>query len=261
MKRTSVLLIAALAALGCDEGTTGRPVLLHTRLVTDLPADHTVTTSLGWTVTLKKATVATGPLYYFDGEPAFTRRTAGAKRFLAWLAPVGTAHAHPGHYAAGRATGQVLAPHSADLLAGPTTLPDGNGITGLYRSATFSFAAPGAGPAAAQLAGHVAVTEGVASKDGKTVYFVLTADLADVARTAKDGAVAGCGFQPFDVAADGTVTVTVRPRVWFNLVDFSLLAPGTPEAPTVAAPGSVPHIAFALGLAQLSAYQFAYTTP
>jgi hypothetical protein len=264
--RTSRQVVALAVALGIgacgSEGTTGKMVVLHTRVVTDLPADHTVTTSMGWVVTLTKAVLGTGAMYYYDGEPAFTQapRRSRLQRFAAALSPIGTAWAHPGHYIEGSPKGQMLEDFSVDLMAGPAALPDGAGISGLIRSATFSFAAHAAGPAVAALGGHVVTTWGSASKDGKTVNFILTADLADVSRTARDGKVTGCTFQEIAVDADGTVTITIRPRVWFSLVDFAEVAPGTPEAPTVIGTDTTAHIGFALGLGQLSAYQFEYTT-
>jgi hypothetical protein len=251
----------ALTLSACEgENTTGRRVDLQTRLVSDLDASHTVTTSMGWTVTLTRAQAATGAFHYYDGDPAFTKRErAGWARSLwAALSPIGTAHAHPGHYIAGNAKGEMLAPFSVDLLAGPTDLPAGDGITGDVRSATFSFAAPSAGPVVEALAGHVAVTEGTATKDAMTIHFALAADLADVERTAKDAEITGCTFDEAHIDAPGTVTVTVKPRVWFNLVDFSAIASGTADAPTVVDTGAIAHVAFALGLAQLSAYEFSY---
>src|SRR5262249_36862448 len=125
-------------------------------------------------------------------------------------------------------------------------------------SATFSFAAPSDGPEVGSLAGRVALTEGHATKDGKTVYFVLAAELTDVARTAKDGAVTGCTFDAANIESPGVVTVTGKPRVWFNFVDFGSIDPGTAEAPTVVPAGSVARVGFALGLGQLSAYEFSY---
>jgi hypothetical protein len=262
MKTKILVLLVLGCAAGCGgDSTTGHTVALKTVATSDLGPDRTFVTSSGWTVTLTKAALATGAFYYYDGEPAFVSAPSRRPSWWARLAPVGTAHAHPGHYVAGRAMGQMLLPFSADLLAGPTALPDGSGVTGLVRSASFSFAAPSAGPALAALGGHAAITEGVATKGDKVVHFALAADLADVAHTAKDGIVTGCAFAEHDVEASGTVTVTVKPRVWFNLVDFSELPPGTAEAPSVAAADSTAHIAFALGLAQLSAYAFTYSTP
>ncbi len=66
-------------------------------------------------------------------------------------------------------------------------------------------------------------------------------------------------FEEAAVQGDGTVTVRVEPSVWFDLVDFSELEPGTPEEPVEFAPGTQPRLAFADGLAQLSAYRFAYS--
>jgi hypothetical protein len=259
-KLSLALALFALAACGAGS-TSGHRVDLKARLVTDLDATRTVTTSMGWTVTLTKALVSTGELHYYDGEPAFTADAGARWRRALWaaLSPIGTAHAHPGHYVAGNAKGDLLLPFSADLLAGPVELPPGEGISGTVRSATFSFAAPTAGPVVEQLAGHVAVAEGAATKGDVTIHFSISADLADVSRTAKNAAVTGCVFDAADLEDAGTVAVTVKPRVWFNFVDFSALAPGTADAPTVVEPTSVAHIAFALGLAQLSAYQFSFT--
>jgi hypothetical protein len=257
MKSPALLFVLALAS--CGGGTSGHRVELKTRLRTDLDATNTVTTSMGWTVTLTRALVATGPLRYYDGEPAFTASASWPRRFWAALSPIGAAHAHPGHYVAGNDMGEELLPFSADLLAGPSDLPPGEGVSGVWRSATFSFATPSAGPVVDALAGHVAVAEGHATKGEATIYFSVSAALADVARTAKDGAVAGCPFDTADVQTSGTVTVTVKPRVWFNYVDFSALASGSADAPTVVEPTAVAHLAFAIGLAQLSAYQFSFT--
>jgi hypothetical protein len=55
------------------------------------------------------------------------------------------------------------------------------------------------------------------------------------------------------------VTVRVDPSVWFFLVDFSELDPGTEDEPSELEPDSQPRIAFAEGLAQLSAYEFSYS--
>ena len=68
----------------------------------------------------------------------------------------------------------------------------------------------------------------------------------------------GCQFVEANVEGDGTVTVVVSPRVWLDLVDFSQIEPGTAEEPTEFPKDSQPAIAFAQGLAQLSAYEFSY---
>ncbi len=261
------LAMAIAAAAGCgSDTTTGKQIVLHTRLAADPEIMGAFQTGTGWSITLDKAVLATGPLYYFDGEPAFVRRPGRSIfRRLASLFQEGVAHAegatraHPGHYIAGNAKGQMTMPYSADLLAGQVMLPDGNGITGLFRSARFSLSAPSAGPATGALGDKVAVTEGSATKDGKTVHFRLSATFADVSRSVKDGQVEGCEFKETQVDADGTVTVTIRPHKWFDLVDFGPVAPGTEAAPTEIAAGETAQLAFALGLVQLSAYYFEYT--
>lgn len=260
MNRTLAFALLALTACG---QTSGKRVRLETKLDTDLPGDRTVETSLGWTVTIDRALISTGALYYFDGEPAFTqaRPPSVVETIYAALSPIGTAYAHPGHYVSGTTQGQQLSPFTADLLAGEAALPAGEGISGLFRSGTFSFAAPTAGPVAAQLAGHVALVSGTATKEGKTVHFEAAADMADIERTAKGGEVSGCTFAEADVEGDGIVHVTVSPRVWFNLVDFSELAEGSAESPSIFAPDSTARIAFALGLTQLSAYEMAFSSP
>ena len=83
-------------------------------------------------------------------------------------------------------------------------------------------------------------------------------DLADLERTAAQGAISGCRFTPAEVSDDGTVTITVRPKIWFDLVDFAPLPEGSPEAPTPLPEDSTARIALALGLGQLSAYSMEY---
>lgn len=266
--RLLFLLLACGAAAGCGESTTGSRVVLRTAVVTDLPADRTFVTNLGWTVTLTRGAIATGAFYYFSGPPAvveMANRDSGSGRgwlrtALRSLSPIGTAHAHPGHYVPGRAMGQELEPFSLDLMvAEPTMLPDGEGITGTVRSGTFSFAAPPAGPLADMLGGAVVLLEGIAVKGAETINFRVAADLADVQANAKDAQIIGSTFQETEVAGDGLVTATIHPQAWFLLVNFAGLPPGSPEAPTTLEPGTTPRIAFALGLAQIAAYSFAFT--
>jgi hypothetical protein len=240
-------LLLAVLCLNCGaNSTTGKQVVLHTKLTSDLTSERSFVTDYGWNVTLTHASFSTGPLYYFDGEPAFTRR---APSIFEFLKPIQTAYAHPGHYVPGNAVGQMLQPQTFDLLeTGPFAMNDGTGITGPVRSATFSFSAPDDG--------HAVVVGGTAERDGGTVYFTVTAALSDIERTAKDAQITGCKFDENTIDGDETVLVTVKPRIWFNLVDFTKVDAGTPESPTLVDPASVPHIAFALGLGQLSAYEF-----
>ncbi len=267
----SVLLAAAplagaalTAAAGCGDeaadgaSTAGRRVTLGTRVEALSPGEP-FTTGLGWKVTLSKASIATGAFYYFDGAPPFSQNHAPRRQRWASLLGPSVAWAHPGHYVPGNARGQQLSPWSVDLFAGPADLPAGEGVTGIYRSGRFSFAAPTAGPAAASLGGSVAAAAGTAEKDGATIFFAIAADLAALESRAAEGNVDGCVLEEIDVEKDGTVTATVKPSVWFNLVDFSKIAPGSADAPTAITPADDAHLGFITGLAQLSAYRFRYT--
>ncbi len=244
--------------------TTGARVALHTVVAADPEINSAFTTSFGWNVTLTKAAVAIGALYYFDGPPAFVRFTppklTPLERFEKFLG-LGIAYAHPGHYQAGDAMGQMVTPSSFDLFsAQPGTLGDGEGVTGTFRSARFVFAKSPTGPATDALDGHIAIAEGSATKaDGSSpspIYFRVTADFADVAKSVSEGQVDGCEFKETAVQGNGTVHLAIRPSIWFSFVDFSTVAPGTASAPTTLAAGEKPQVGFALGLVQLTAYHF-----
>lgn len=263
--RTAAMLLAATASSGLlapllgacgsesSDSTSGKRVKLATRVEVD---STDFVTGLGWHVVLGEAALSVGALYYFDGEPAFVRNERSVFGIRA-------AYAHPGHYQSGDALGQMLTSSSVDLLALPAGLAVGEGISGTYRSARFDLGQSALGPAASQLGAHAAIAEGVATREGDggatQVHFRISADFGDVAKSAAAGAVNGCVFEETVVNDSGTITLTLHPAAWFNLVDFTGLPPGSADAPTEIAAGSVPHIAFALGIAQLGAYHFAFS--
>jgi hypothetical protein len=261
----ALALFGTLAGCSAKDATTGKRVTLKTRATVEADSRTEFSTSFGWSVKLDEAVVAVGALYYFDGEPPFVRRDTPRpgplERVAGWFGE-GVAHAHPGHYQAGDAVGQMLEPGSVDLFATPVALGAGEGVTGTYWSAEFRFASKAVGAAAGKLAGHVAVAKGTATRSGDggstTVHFRITADFADVAKNVTEGEVDGCAFKKSDVEDDGTVTLTFKPSVWFDLVDFANIAPGTAEAPTEIAAGDIAHTGFVLGLVQLTAYAFSY---
>jgi hypothetical protein len=253
----------ALSIEACGTGNTGGArIALDTRVGLAANA-QSFTTAMGWDVRLSRVLMSTGPFYYFDGAPPLVQRTREhAPRWSSTLEALGLsrAFAHPGHYNAGDALGQMLHSWSIDLLAGPADLPPGDGVTGIYRSASFSFTSPPEGPMASVMESHAVIVEGVAERGGsQPLPFVATAELADVERSAADGYIDGCEFAELDVGEAGRVTVLVNPKIWFDLVDFSELAPATDAAPVEFPAGSQPKIAFALGLAQLSAYEFSFS--
>lgn len=259
---------------GCSDGeevTGGKRVELLTEVTVD-KADRTFENAFGWSVRLDSAWIAGGEFYYFDSAPAVLANvappawwnrgwwnTSRNTNTAQWLFGVGEAFAHPGHYQVGEALGQMVEHWSADVLAGKQTLPGGEGVTGSYRSARFTFGKKPKGSGAKQLDGFAAVVSGVASRDGdEERHFIATASFADISENVTDAAVYGCQFAAVNVEDDGSVRLRIKPPVWFDLVDFGEVEPGSADAPSRFAADSQPHIAFAQGLADLSAYEFSY---
>lgn len=254
-------LLALLCLVGCSDeatqgsATTGKRVVLHGAIQADPEIAASFSNAGGWSITLTRAAVAIESLYFFDGAPAFVLAPRTPRERLAALFSAPVANAHPGHYVAGSALGQMLSPVTYDLFAGTRALPDGDGVTGTYRSARLTF---GSGGATAEPGSHAAVAEGSASKAGKTVFFRLTADRSQLEKSVASGQIDGCVFDEAAVDDTGTVTLVVKPSIWFNLVDFADVAPGSPSSPTEIAEGDTAQIGFALGLVQLTAYHFRY---
>jgi hypothetical protein len=241
---------------GGGDSTGGKRVVLATRLTMAAEAASAFTNTEGWSISLTKAAVAAGPFYYFDGAPPLVRNEQNHTwEYAARALGLGVARAHPGHYQAGNALGQMLESSSVDLLGGPAKLPDGDGITGIYRSGRFTLAAPN-GPARSLLDGHTVLAEGTAEKDGKSRHFRAQVDLEVIAKHASQGKVEGCELEEVDVEGDGTITVTVLPQVWFDLVDFTDLAEGAADAPADFPEDSMAQLGFVIGVTQLSAYKF-----
>jgi hypothetical protein len=256
----------ALGIEACSTGeTSGDRVVLDTR-VELAPNAQSFTTAMGWDVTLSRILISTGPFYYFDGPPPVVQVVPKLRR-TPWPSPLevlgpSEAFAHPGHYKAGDALGQMLDSWSIDLLAGGADLPAGAGVTGIYRSASFSFTAPPEGPMADAMESQAAIAEGVAARPGMApLRFVASAQLADIERSAADGYIDGCQFEEVDIEQGGRVVVRVNPKVWFDLVDFAELGPAANDTPVPFPQDSQPKLAFALGLAQLSAYEFSFSAP
>jgi len=257
LRNALLMLSLALSGFGCgDNTTTGRTVTLSTALVTDAELDGDFTSDSGWTIRLSSAAVSGAALYYFEGEPAFVLREKNLLEHFAGLFAPSVAHAHPGHYVAGSATGQMTTPFSALLSTKEQSLAKGEGVTGLYRSASFALGAAKAGKGLDK--DDVAMAKGVATRGAETVYFEVHASFDDVSRSVSDGQVNGCVFDEVEVTDSGTVTVSIKPSVWFSLMDFSGVEPGTEDAPTQIDSGEVAQLAFALGVVQLSAYHFSF---
>jgi hypothetical protein len=257
-------------------GTTGRAIVLETKFGMKSTPTQPMVNAHGWSVTLSKAYLSVGALYYYSGDPVISRGPSPRrtdKTLFAWMDElfVKTAHAHPGHYVAGTAMGQMLEPTTVDLLSGSIELADGNGVSGLTRSATFTWQSPPRGPVAAKLDDQVILTQGLATKDDVTVEFVAKATDTEIANGDEQAEVAGCAFGDtpgevgVDMDGDGTVTLTLVPRVWFDQVDFAYVIPGTEGAPLPNAngiidiAGTLAWQGFIRGVKKGTAYQFSYS--
>jgi len=253
---------AGLGACSGEDVTSGKRVVLQTKVALGSGAEAPFINADGWSITLKKAAVSIGPLYYFDGAPIFTASAepwpSRARDAFTGLLGIGIAHAHPGHYQAGSAKGEMLEPSSVDLFAGVADLPVGEGVSGVFRSARFTFNAPPVGAVVDALAGHVIVVEGEAIKDAQTRIFRATADLADVLDSYDEPKVEGCAFEEVDVQADGAVTVEVLPTVWLDQVEFGGVAESSDGNPVTLAAGTVEWKEFIRGVKKGSAYVFRY---
>ncbi|WP_394823811.1 hypothetical protein [Pendulispora albinea] len=260
-----------LACSDSDSGTTGKRIVLHTRLTAGAEATAPFTNAQGWNVQLSKLVISTGALRYYEGSPIFSYAPPPVRRSpfepIRSLFGIREAFAHPGHYAEGTARGEMLTSASSDLRAGVVTLPDGAGVTGLVRSGTFSFNAPPVGAMAQELGGHVAVVEGTASKAGATRIFraeIDAKDFLDSEHPTPD--LKGCPFTETEMGADGTVTVSIQVPMWFSEVDFESLPASTDGKPVrMPSEGSVvelrPRNALVRGMQVGKAYVFSYSAP
>lgn len=258
---------ALLGACGGEEATTAsKRVVLKTRITADAEVTKPFVNAYGWSIQLTRAAVSVGSLYYFDGAPIFSAGlhapAPGSRQALARLLGVATAHAHPGHYQAGNAMGQVLDASSADLMKGVVDLPAGDGVAGIYRSARFNFGDNPTGSAAAELGTSVVVIEGEATKEMMTRHFHAALGRADVLDSYGEPTLEGCAFdaEP-DVEADGTMTVHIKPSIWLDQAEFDDVPEGTAEAPSELTPDEEAYKAFARGIKKGSAVVFSYASP
>jgi len=194
------------------------------------------TTSTGWTVTLREARVAMGPLYLNTLAP-LACDTCEARTLIDRLsdALVPRAWAHgEGHLGAGVIAAQVTEQVEVDALS-PTPVPMGRGGDGVdlpVRSAeVWLYNRDGA------LRGAAIRVAGVAERtaDGQTTRVpfrgALVADASittpqtplDVARRVRGIPV------DFTLAEGATLTARVDPRRWFTGADFAELLEGAAE--------------------------------
>jgi hypothetical protein len=252
MQSVWLSIMATLVACSASETTTGKRVAL--RVVAE-SSPSTFTTVEGWTVTLSSAQVSVGPQYYYDGATIFSSRAPSFPSRL-YDALIPSAYAHPGHYVAGNARGEMLVPTSLDLVTGGGLLGIGSGTTGIVRSGTFSFQSPAQGPLASALAANVLSVAGTAVKGSDTRKFFATLTASDVSDAGGKPEIEGCAFADTEVTESGTVTIRVAVAKWFDLVEFQLLPAGA-DGVAVALAG-VARNEFVRGVRAGDRYTFAF---
>jgi hypothetical protein len=271
---TGMFILVSLMALGCSSsegtsGTTGRTITLRTRVDIKDDLRKPVPNALGWKVTIDEAYLSVGEFYYYSGDPVislkrYPKEPNQSRSALAWLSDwfIAPAYAHPGHYIEGAAMGQMLEPLTLDLLQGSIELADGNGVTGATNSARITWQSPPKGKLANRLDGRVVLTRGTATKENTVIHFIAQATANDVLNGDGKAEVAGCTFgaEPGDVGVsmdgDGTVTLTLVPRVWFDQVDFGYVTEGED---VVDIAGTLAWEGFLRGFKKGTAYEFSYT--
>ncbi|CAN5786077.1 hypothetical protein BH09MYX1_BH09MYX1_45640 [soil metagenome] len=242
---------AALEACSSDS-TTGKRVTL-TLSAAAPEATAGFTNALGWKVSLDTAAIAVGPTYFFDGPSLFSEAEPTWNPFA-----LKTAYAHPGHYLEGSAMGQVLVAGGLDLKA-PDLALAGDGVSGNYRSARFTFQKGAGGAAAGTLGTNVVVLAGTATKAADTQSFRFELDETDVGNEVGKPIVEGCAFtpEPTDVESNGTITVSFQISQWMDQVDFSLLPTGPVTGPVDKT--TLPFRAVARGVKEASTFTYLFT--
>lgn len=253
------LLGASLSACldGGSTGTTGQRITLRARA--ELASPLGFETSLGIAVTLERVLVSIGTLTYFEGAPLeLTAASSPPLRRVLGLVLPRSAHAHPGHYVPGEARGELLEPSSFDLAAGPVELGEGEGTTGLVRSARLVFGDPPAGQLARELGSAVIVVVATITQGERSLRIRLEAPAAALVGDDQVPEIAGCVFDETTLTSDGTVVLAIDPRVWLEQVelDESLVADG--EAALVAPPDSLAARAFVRGVQKTAGYHFRF---
>ncbi|MCL2726015.1 MAG: hypothetical protein FWD69_16440 [Polyangiaceae bacterium] len=249
--------IQAALPVACTSDTTGERVALEVHVAGANPATTTFTNAYGWNVTLSKALLSIGPLYYYDGPPIFSDARPTIFEWLHNAFVERSAFAHPGHYVPGNALGEFLGASSVDLRT-TTVLGMGDGVSGTVRSATFTFQAPAVGPFANALGTHVAVFEGVAQNGADTRPFRAEIDEADILNADNAPTVEGCPFAEVDIEADGVVTLTIGIAEWFDQVEFDSIPASEDGTPVLMPDGAIGRNELVRGMKEGLGYSFTY---
>mgnify|MGYP003377756844 CR=1 FL=1 len=215
MKRYALMV---LVSLSCDGAEASRTTLV---VASDRAQVVPATNDLGYVVTLDAARVVASRIEFtVEGETHAWWDAIGD--FF-----VGTARAHPGHYAGGEVTGELTGPVVIDWFE-PQDLGSATLLEGNYHGANLDFVvgAVAHGLAAEDpLVGHGAYLAGTATKDGRSVRFEAQLALPDPA------VIVGLPLE-LEVSAATTATLgialsTIDPfedDTFFDGIDFFALA-------------------------------------
>ena len=261
----AMLATASMLGGGCSDGgksTTGRRILLGTSIAAAPEGGAAFANAQGWSIKVDKLLVSTGALYYFEGATIFSQNDVPSNRtydLLNRFIGIRTAYAHPGHYVPGNARGQLLNGLTVDLHAGPVLLAVGEGVTGIVRSATFSFGVPPEGELAGLMESHVAIIEGTATRESDVRVFRAEITASDMLNANKMAAIEGCPFVPTNMDGDGAVTLTIELPLWFDQVEFDAVPASVDGRPVLVPDSSIAHNQLVRGMKAGDGYVFSYS--
>lgn len=233
----AAVVLGSWAACGGEEA-----VVVEVAVVVDASGITPVTTDLGYVVTVTEARAVIGDLAFTtEGELHAGR---GAWEDVVALV-VGTARAHPGHYAGGEVIGELPGRYAIDWLDDGAAIGTASLLAGRYSGANLAYFDADAGvdglAADDPLVGHGLLLAGEATRGTDVVAFTALLTIADA------GGVVGA---PLDVTIGEGTTVTLgvaltlqdpfEPDTLFDRVDFAALdADG--DGVIVIAPGGAAH--------------------
>ncbi|NOZ01952.1 MAG: hypothetical protein GXP54_08710 [Deltaproteobacteria bacterium] len=217
-----VVLLAGVIA-GCVGSQQSSTIRLP--LVADGSTLSPCATDMGYEVSIKRVRMAVAEIQFTQGGEQHTSVIRGLRDLL-----VPSAFAHPGHYAGGEVTGELVAPLIVDLSPGSLqTLGEGEMVTGEYHGANLLFRKAGDQDGLVPddpLIGHTVQVEGSASKDGKVIDFEAVLDMPE------GGSVIGM-VMLLSADADTNTTLALRllptsslDATLFDGVDFEALDAG-----------------------------------
>ncbi len=170
---TTTALIVSVLAIGVCSPEGEEPARLTLPFVVSDAGIEPVENAEGWTVTLSAFRLAVADIEFtIEGE------THASLSDLI----VPPAMAHPGHYAGGEVTGELLGRFILDLQGGEHPVGDATLLTGEYHGVNLGFRVADEQDGLDEddpLLGHTAHLEGVATQGDRAIDFSATLDVAE----------------------------------------------------------------------------------